>query len=397
MIKQSLPLRVLAISFIVLALPLIVDSFIFFQRAYFESIQDGKNELRAIGSLRAHELTSGFPVRPIVLSELAMLLDLPNEIPKLPSAKVNATLQDLSKISDSSSIFFITDAGNKGVYTVLASNHDALVNTHFKSYMDLPNIFTDGFGNFIRYFLAPGYSDIYEPFLFVGKAIYSKEKVPLGIILSAAQAGDFIQGILEGKVGRRGDLIRFALLNAEGIVFAATDQDLIGQTLFPISSTRREQINDSKILGEGVLAARPLPIIAQSGSPFFEFVFNDAVQIAYQSSVPTFSFSIISYSTKGAIFGRSIRHFLFVYSLYGLILLVGSSFTYWLSLWISRPLKQLSTLMGEVREGHFTVRFKPEPLGFELNLLGGIFNDTLDSLLALMQKAEDERVLKESQ
>jgi sigma-B regulation protein RsbU (phosphoserine phosphatase) len=82
--------------------------------------------------------------------------------------------------------------------------------------------------------------------------------------------------------------------------------------------------------------------------------------------------------------------------IYGLILVVGGGFAYWLALWISRPLRQLSVVMEHVEKGNLEERFKEEPFGFEINILGKLFNQTLDNLLFNMRRAEDERVKKET-
>jgi sigma-B regulation protein RsbU (phosphoserine phosphatase) len=52
--------------------------------------------------------------------------------------------------------------------------------------------------------------------------------------------------------------------------------------------------------------------------------------------------------------------------------------------------------MGEVRQGNLRMRFKEEALGFEINILGSRFNAMIDTLLFNMERAEDERVKKET-
>ena len=104
----------------------------------------------------------------------------------------------------------------------------------------------------------------------------------------------------------------------------------------------------------------------------------------------------MAFASKEEFFGVAVSHFLLIYTIYGLILIIGGGITYWLSLWISRPLRQLSFLMGEVSRGNLDVRFSEEPLGFEINILGRIFNSTIDNLLENIQQAEDERVKKET-
>ena len=189
---------------------------------------------------------------------------------------------------------------------------------------------------------------------------------------------------------------QFAFLNSDGIVFKATNPLLMGHYFNPITQERQQQIISSKQLGNLKLPTNPLPVVSDKDPPFFEFIFDEQVQIASQVYIPSMRLSLVGYSQKETFFGSAVRHFLFIYAIYGLILLVGGAVTYWLSIWISRPLRQLIHIMGEVRQGNLGVRFKEAALGFEINMLGNRFNTMIHTLLFNMGRAEDERVKKEA-
>ena len=90
MIKKSLPLRVLAISFIFVALPLLIDSFLFFQHSYEDSMNDIREELKQDAVLRAFSLVEIEPVKEVLLKEIVYLLDMENPHTTLESPSLQA-------------------------------------------------------------------------------------------------------------------------------------------------------------------------------------------------------------------------------------------------------------------------------------------------------------------
>lgn len=396
MIRESLPLRVLAISFIVLALPLLVDSFVFFQSAYYESIKDAENDLRESANFRAFSLSETAPVRQLVLKELNYFLSLGEKLPDLTkNREISEKLEEISKMSEGIEIQ-IVDTGEEGLYTNLASSNPSHIGTTFKGYSQLIGVLEGKKTNFLRYVYDPQDNKFY-PYYYVAEVIRSPTTNKIvGVALIARNIESVIKGLIEPRKNDNGDTIHFALLNEDSFVFAATDPNLIGNYFSTILPAIREELLETDILGDVPVSEQPLTVILEKNSPYFEFIFADQVQLAFQATVPLIDVYFLAYSQKEQVFSNSISHFLMIYSVYGLILIIGGAVTYWLTIWFSKPLKQLMRLMNKVNQGLLNVRFQEEPLGFEINLLGGIFNQTLDALLENIQKAEDERVLKET-
>lgn len=393
MIKQSFTLRVLVISFLLLALPLIIDSFIFFQDSYHHSIADAKLKLRESANFRTFALAEIQPVKQVLLEELNYLLDLGNKEKELSSEKTNHLIEEIAHIGGNFQII-ILDLGNEGEYKIIASSMPSFRNSTLASFMKLREIIEVGQGTFLRYIYSEE-ENRYVPFVFLARVIHSKQsQKPIGLLLVMANIQSQIDSVL--ALGQRGEKMQFALLNNDGIVFAATDPELKGKYFDSLSQKREDEILRSTQLGPSVKELTPVPVIEGNDPPYFEFIFADQVQIAYRAYVSDFGISVVSYSPKEAFFGEAVRHFLFIYTVYALLLVIGGAITYSLSLWISRPLRQLSQLMGEVAQGNLSVRFRKEPFGFEINLLGEIFNQTLVNLLDNIQNAEDEKVKLET-
>ena len=393
MVKNSFALRVLVISFLLLALPLLVDTFIFFQSSYDDSIADAKRNLREVSNLRAFALTASQPIKQVFLTELTYLLNLSESLDNPDQLQSNQELAEIMHVSGQLQIYVMTLEKN-GEFRIVASSVKTLVNTFFTSFKQLEETMRTGTGTFVRHVYSHDMQR-YVPYLFVARSIRSKKAgAPIGVIMVTSNVENQLNAILE-----RGNLlenIQFAIVDSDGIVFASSEPRLEGQYFDSLSKLRREEIIDSGQLGEEHLPDKPLPVIKGNDPPFFEFIFDDEVQIAYRAYLPEVNISLVGYASKGEFFGAAITHFLLIYTIYGLILIIGGAVTYWLSLWISRPLRQLSHLMGEVSQGNLEPRFKEQPLGFEINILGRIFNHTIDNLLQNMQQAEDERVKKET-
>ncbi len=75
--------------------------------------------------------------------------------------------------------------------------------------------------------------------------------------------------------------------------------------------------------------------------------------------------------------------------------MVGGLLVYLLTKKLAQSLHVLCQTMDRVSEGAVSVRFSPKPLGFEINDIGLLFNDTLDALLTQQLKTEKERIHRE--
>ncbi|MCH9627759.1 MAG: hypothetical protein S4CHLAM2_14020 [Chlamydiales bacterium] len=392
MIKQSFTLRVLVISFLVLALPLLIDSFIFFQNSYDDTIDKAKTDLREAAHFRTFTLTEIQPIKQVLLKELIHLLNLEDQLPTTEPDHLSEQLAEAAHIGDEFELFLL-NLSKGDEFKIIAASSETFVDTFFTSFRKLDRVVETGEGSFVRY-IYDQEEKRYVPYVFLARVVSSNQTgEPAAILMARAEIEGQLGSLL--STAKEKNNIDFAILNADGIVFAATDANLVGNYFDPLTSVRKKEILASSQLGSRFLPPKPVPVIKGEDPPFFEFIFADQVQIAYRSFISDFGISVIAYSAKEEFFAEAVRHFLFIYSIYGVILVTGGGVTYLLSLWISRPLRQLSYLMGEVSEGNLDVRFEKQPFGFEINILGEIFNNTLVILLENIQKAEDERVKKE--
>ncbi len=73
------------------------------------------------------------------------------------------------------------------------------------------------------------------------------------------------------------------------------------------------------------------------------------------------------------------------------LLILGFSATFLLSRRLNKPLNQLVGVMNRVKQHEESARYDADPMGFEINLLGERFNQTMDALFAERSAKEKER------
>lgn len=81
-------------------------------------------------------------------------------------------------------------------------------------------------------------------------------------------------------------------------------------------------------------------------------------------------------------------------SLLFLIIILGGAGAIWLTRRMARPLNQLVEVMEKVGNGDLRARYKNDPMGFEINVLGNDFNRMIDSVTSHMEEAKNERVAR---
>jgi len=163
-----------------------------------------------------------------------------------------------------------------------------------------------------------------------------------------------------------------ALLTDDGSVVTSTDSEL-----------EHTHFGDSK--GE-------IPIHKEDKSHFF---LNGKKYLAIKQLVPKANFYLLILAPHKVNFVDIPYFLLKVGVILGLIIIVGGGGTIWFILRLSKPFKHLIQVMRQVGAGDLTSRFTSDVMGFELNIIGTIFNKTVQSLTYHIKKEEEERIEKE--
>ncbi|MCP5468909.1 MAG: SpoIIE family protein phosphatase [Chlamydiales bacterium] len=391
MIKSWFALRFLMLNFLLIALPLLVDTFVFMQFSYEKQISEARKELRQIADLRSLALSEVQPKKEYLLNSLIYLMKLGEEKPdperwteQLTAAVANIPLVVLG--------IFPIEPDKNGAYELIASSLPHTVGKKFSNFYEAQRIIDDGKGMFIRYLYPDGDpSDFERLHLYVFRIFYHEGK-PAGNLASGTDITMVMDRILSNTYFTS---LNFALLNDRNIALAASDPSFLGTYFSSISDEEKKKMAFSQDIGNIELAKEQTKIKKTGHLSFYEFDFHGERMLAYNSFIPYMNVSVMVYTPKKYFFSKAFDQYITIYIVYLTILVLGIGVVTWIGVWISRPLRQLSSLMEGVSEGELKRHFKPMPLGFEINILGGIFNTTLDSLLENMKRAEDESVKRQ--
>lgn len=392
--RKSIGFRLLGISFILLAFPLLVDSFILVQKRYEHAVADAKGYLVEVAHLRELPLEQIQPLNKPLLEVMTYFLNLQKEFPDKTNQELNEKLATLAKVGDFFGIFLLKITDEKE-YIVTASSLESYIGKNYTEFFKLndpylPDSVERGFSGYISYD-----SETLDPYFIVVHLIFSegREKV-VGVIAVSDAITQKLDEILEQDDHRYP--VRFALLLPSSIVFAATDPKLRFNYFLPLDPAYRALFLKENNFIQDALPKKPLKVVGEIGYPFTEFEWRGETQIGYVKKLPGANFALLSYASKDEIFHSPVVSFFNIYSVYGLILIVGGVVAYLLTMRMARPIQRLSAVMQEIQKGDLKQRYQKDPMGFEINVLGSIFNEMVDALLEQKKVAEEERIKRET-
>ena len=392
--RKTIGFRLLAVSFILLTLPLLVDSFILIQNRYRATIVDAKEYLVEVAQMRDLPFSQMQPVKKPLLEIFTHFLHLQDHFQSKEDKQLDQELKQLSKAGDFYGIFLLKITED-GKYEVVASSNEEYVGRDYTDLFKTTALFSEedfarGYTNYITYGRT---TDI--PFFLVAHIIFSEVTgEPEGILVVAKDVTSNIQTVLAPDM--RKYPVNFAVLLPSSIVFAATDPDFRFQHFLPLSDTFREKYEKEIPFNEGPLPENPLPVDDESDYPFFEFTWEDEAQIGYIKTFPATDLALLAYSEKKEIFKLPIQNFFKIYLVYFCILLFGGILAYLLIHRMAKPMRNISRVMLSLQKGDLETRYQADPFGFEINRLGDIYNRTIDAVIEKKQQAQEERVQKET-
>ncbi len=127
----------------------------------------------------------------------------------------------------------------------------------------------------------------------------------------------------------------------------------------------------------------------------FELVVNNETCLTVMKEVPKLPIMIALDVPKKLFTSQLKDYFTSLGSLLMFILVIGGGATYLLTLRISRPLRQLCFVMKEGEEGRLETRYKSDYWGFEINLVGHLYNELMNKIESMIQEIRAERSEKE--
>lgn len=127
-----------------------------------------------------------------------------------------------------------------------------------------------------------------------------------------------------------------------------------------------------------------------------EYSLNDETFISKEKSVPKTNFFLLISAPEQINFVDIPYFFMKILIVLVLIILVGGGGAILLTKKLGKPLRKLIQIMDHVAHGDLKKRYTPVSMGFEINDLGEIFNETVSSLDEHIEVAHKERLEKET-
>ncbi|MEZ5315222.1 MAG: PP2C family protein-serine/threonine phosphatase [Chlamydiales bacterium] len=392
--RKSIGFRLLGISFILLTFPLLVDSFILIQKRYEHTILDAKEYLAEITYLKELPFNQIQPLNQPLLDMISYFLNLQSDFPIQPDPVVNEKLKLIADIGNLPAVFLL-EIREDDRYIVTASSLPDLVGKDYEHFFHTNNFFSSAaldknFSSFICY-----NRETLAPYLVLTHLIYSfKEGDPVGILVVSEDITDKLDNLFERE--NFSYEVNFALLLPTTVVLASSDPNMRFHYFLPLQPGYRRLLIEEDPHAAQLLPDQPIVIDHKMGYPFFEFDWNGVKQVGYIKQLSEANFSLLTYVAKSEIFHSPITDFLNTYSMYILIFLIGGLMTYLITMRMAKPIQKLSLVMQKIQEGDLKLRYEKDPLGFEINILGDIFNKMIDAVIDQKKVAEKERVKKET-
>ncbi len=392
--RKSLAFRLLLLSIILLALPLLIDSFIIVQRSYEHAIEEAKRYLLEVSRTREIPLAELQPVKKPFLLMVEYFFNLRKEFPSAPNEATNQKLAQLSATADVDEILFLK-LTPEGRYVIVASNQPSTLGKDYANFMELVDIYSpdDYERGYFSYVIFDPKS--LQPIFILGRVVFKEgTEEPVGVLLISQVISDEIKNFLKADIDRyRVDL---ALLSPNTVVLASSNPKLEFNYFEPISLHKKRLIFTQEPFVEKLLAKHPLAISYDIGYPYFIFNFNGQRQIAYMKKIEGSDLYLLVFASQDNIYKTPLRNFLKTYGSYGLILVIGSLLAFLITYRLSLPMKRLSQTMGEIQKGNLAARYIPDKMGFEINDLGIVFNEMIDTLLEKEQAVQKEKAQREA-
>jgi len=394
--RKSLGFRLLGISIILLALPLLVDSFILMQSRYRHAFTDAKQKLIDSAHLREFELQQIEPVGETFLSLMQEHLNLTTEFPTKENKILN---QDLAEFADIGNFYgaMVVKITEDNEFVVVAANREQFIGKNYTNFFNLINLSSlkDEKGGVLN---RISYDPVtLEPFFLVAQPVFVKDqKEPAGflVLTDSNNMGNKLESILAPDIHQYP--IHFALLLPSTIVFAASDPSLQFHYFSPLTEKFKEIFLQEEPFAKALLPDGPINISRiDDKQKFIEFKWNGRKQIGLISELPKSDFLLLDYVARADIYSNPLREYADIYVIYLAILVVGTLVAYALTRRMTQPIFNLLGVMQKIQKGELETRYSSDVVGFEINELGFIFNDMVDSLIESKRSTEQERVEKE--
>jgi sigma-B regulation protein RsbU (phosphoserine phosphatase) len=387
--RGSLARRVLGVSFALLSLPLLVYFFFIFRADYQSKQRETVLRLKELGRSRASLLKSLtiFNFRALELVEEVFQFEQP--IPRASANYWQETLEGIARVGGFDFISYYTITPDDRYICTLSSDKTKIGKDYTSYHYVQHAAVYDQLA-----FLAFGTSS-YKRRFYVTKTIYSKkDHRRIGLLTVSTSVDELLQKLISQEHSLYP--IQISLLTEDHIVFASSHPGLALHSLTHLTAEERQRIEAKQQFGEGrildaAIKIRPLADINHG----IEMEYDGVTSLAFLLPIHGTDLTLLLDAPKNEVFNQEYRSLFTVLMIFCIVFLISLIATLWMTRRMSKPLDSLCTVMERVSEGDLDSRYHEDNLGFEINTIGNIFNQTISRLLRNMEAVKNERIQKE--
>lgn len=376
----SLASRVMVVAMSFLVIPLVVHGMLTFYNNYRDEFQDLFLTLKVLGKGRAALLDQFNHLEYRFLDLTSELVAARQAQGNVTDEQINGLLSQLKRKQDVTAIFSLEKQGNDWVCT--NASNVSMLGKNYSSFVD-PLALSQEHAATIRW--DP---ETHQGYYLVSKRLYKTGSARIDKMLNIALSNkEMLERI--SIIKKSDDPTQVAMLDQKGHVFLSTDPDFVfSQVLMPMQkpSGRTQKTVQLETLHVDVVGA----------ANNYEFSVDGEKQDGVLMPVESSDIRLLVFVPAHNFLVHFVETMYEVGILMMVVIIVGGLATWWLTHSMSRPFKALCKTMRDVESGNLEARFQEQKMGFEINVVGGIFNHMIDSLLKHMHSAENERVAKET-
>lgn len=391
--KNSLVFRIFLISFILLALPLLVDIFVIVQTRYAENLENAKEYLLKIPETRTYVLSRILQAKKQAMRFAVYFLQLDENIPEAQTPSFDTKIQELAKAGDFEDIILLKAMPGGKMKIVGSSFADAGAEGGFHSYAyyeKLTGLVDDlGQEQYSLLYVSPDNKNL----LLFGEIIRERNSHQvLGQLIFIVDITKRLQEFLATSHANL-EMHYALLLNNLMVIADPEDQSFIFSHFFPLSPQTIARQKEVHLPGIPFIDAKPLQgINYEMGPPFIGFEWKGKKMVGLIQPIAETEFYLLAFTPQDLLYINPFINFFSLYALFGVILLIGGQLAFLSSRRISLPFRKLSEVMEGIQKGDLDKRYIHDPLGFEINTLGHSFNEMVEALLEKKYLAEEEKV-----
>ncbi len=386
---KSFAFRIFLSSFILLSLPLLVDSFVLLHKRFQESIVIAKKYLVEAPKLREFSFFELLPSKSPIAPLIENALQLKEHFPQAPSEALNKRLKEMAIQGDFVKIIIMSISEDNKYTVVGSSNSEQDVGKDETSLIRFLHV--DSGQQEASLLYIAGERKYYFMKIWY---IFSPEGRPIGLLVIYTDISEKLNTLLLPDLTHAPLL--FAVLAQNTIILAPTDLDLLFQYFAEFDPVEKQRAVEAAAEGVNlrVFPSQPLSVTNAQEYPFFEYSWKNRSYFAAITQIGDSRFYLLTYVSKG-IYSMLFSEFAHIYTTYAVILLLCGGCAYLLTRRLARPLNTLTSVMEEIQMGKENLRYSPDWLGFEINLIGETFNEMLNTLIEKKKGAEEARVKAE--